>query len=250
MPRKPAAPAQPPTDDEPEAPDRGPTVEAIATDIAAAIVDKRLPPGTRLREEALGRVYAVSRTKIRAALLVLWRDKLIEMVPDKGAYVSKPSVEEARQLFAVRRVLEAEVVRLFMARARPADYRELEQHVRFERNALGSHATAATAPARERLLGDFHVLLAEACGNRVLAEMVRELVARSSLIAMLYQSSNDASCSTHEHADFLQVCRKGNVEAAVRHMTEHLDRVEATLRLDPADAPAGRSTDLVKALLS
>jgi DNA-binding GntR family transcriptional regulator len=249
MPRKPAA--RPPNDDDAEAaPDRGPTVEAIATDIAAAIVDKRLPPGTRLREEALGRVYAVSRTKIRAALLVLWRDKLIEMVPDKGAYVSKPSVEEARQLFAVRRVLEAEVVRLFMARARPADYRELEQHVRFERNALGSHATAATAPARERLLGDFHVLLAEACGNRVLAEMVRELVARSSLIAMLYQSSNDASCSTHEHADFLQVCRKGNVEAAVRHMTEHLDRVEATLRLDPTDVPAGRSTDLVKALLS
>jgi DNA-binding GntR family transcriptional regulator len=249
MPRKPAA--RPPNDDDAEAaPDRGPTVEAIATDIAAAIVDKRLPPGTRLREEALGRVYAVSRTKIRAALLVLWRDKLIEMVPDKGAYVSKPSVEEARQLFAVRRVLEAEVVRLFMARARPADYRELEQHVRFERNALGSHATAATTPARERLLGDFHVLLAEACGNRVLAEMVRELVARSSLIAMLYQSSNDASCSTHEHADFLQVCRKGNVEAAVRHMTEHLDRVEATLRLDPTDAPAGRSTDLVKALLS
>jgi DNA-binding GntR family transcriptional regulator len=226
-------------------------VEAIATDIAAAIVDKRLPPGTRLREEALGRVYAVSRTKIRAALLVLWRDKLIEMVPDKGAYVSKPSVEEARQLFAVRRVLEAEVVRLFMARAKPADYRELEQHVRFERNALGSHATAATAPARERLLGDFHVLLAEACGNQVLAEMVRELVARSSLIAMLYQSSNDATCSTHEHADFLQVCRKGDVEVAVQHMVDHLHRVEATLKLDPAAASGERSADdLVKALLS
>ena len=48
--------------------ERGPTVESIAQDVAAAIVEKRIPPGTWLREEALGRVYGVSRTKVRAAL--------------------------------------------------------------------------------------------------------------------------------------------------------------------------------------
>lgn len=224
--------------------ERGPSVEDIAQDIATAIIEKRLPPGTWLREEALGRVYSVSRTKIRGALLMLAKDKLVETVPDKGSFVSQPSVQEAREVFSVRRLLEGEVVRLFCARATPADFDRLEQHVRMERTTLRGPSPGSV---RERLLGDFHVVLAEACGHRVLAEMVAEQVARSSLIAMLYQSSNDPHCSTDEHAEFLGLCRRGEVEAAVRSMNDHLLRVEASLRLE-RDAP-DRQLDLVKALL-
>ncbi len=203
-----------------------------------------MPPGTWLREEALGRVYSVSRTKVRAALLMLAKDKLVETVPDKGSFVSKPTAQEAREVFAVRRILESEVVRLFIQRATPHDYELLEQHVRIERSTLQA-PTPGTV--REKLLGDFHVVLAEACGNKTLAELIRELVARSSLIAMLYQSSNDPHCSSDEHADFLRVCRRGNAEEAVTQMIEHLDRVEASLRLEQ-DMP-DRQLDLVKALL-
>jgi len=230
----------------PPAGDKGSSIEGIAQDIATAIVEKRLPPGTWLREEALGRVYSVSRTKVRAALLMLSKDKLIEMIPDKGAFVCQPTVEEAREVFAVRRILEREVVRLFIANARPRDYQALEQQIRFERNALRQSTTMGTV--REKLLGDFHVALAEAAGNRTLAELVRELVARSSLIAMLYHSSNDPHCSSDEHTDFLRICRKGDVEAAVACMIEHLDRIEASLEL--GTGKPDRQLDLVKALLA
>ncbi|MDM0018330.1 GntR family transcriptional regulator [Variovorax saccharolyticus] len=226
--------------------DKTATIEGIAQDIATAIVEKRLPPGTWLREEALGRLYSVSRTKIRAALLTLSKEKLIEMIPDKGAFVSKPSVQEAREVFGVRRLLESEVVRLFVAKARPADYQALEQHIQFERTTL--RATTTTGTVREKLLGDFHVALAEAAGNQTLAELIRELVARSSLIAMLYHSSNDPHCSSDEHAEFLRVCRSGDAEAAVACMTDHLLRIEANLQLS-AGVP-DRQLDLVKALLA
>ncbi|MGJ7527448.1 GntR family transcriptional regulator [Variovorax sp. GB1P17] len=226
--------------------DKNSSIESIANDIATAIVEKRLPPGTWLREEALGRVYSVSRTKVRAALLMLSKDKLIEMIPDKGAFVCQPSVEEAREVFTVRRILESEVVRLFIANARPRDYQVLEQHIKFERAAL--RQTTTTGTVREKLLGDFHVALAEATGNKTLAELVRELVARSSLIAMLYHSSNDPHCSSDEHADFLRLCRKGDVEAAVTSMIDHLERIEASLELG-TDKP-DRQLDLVKALLA
>lgn len=239
MPRAPKAAPEP----EAAAP-RGATVESIAQDIATAVVEKRLPPGTWLREEALGRVYSVSRTKIRAALLMLSKDKLIEMVPDKGAFVSKPSVQEAREVFSARRLIESEVVRLFIAKAGPEDYAALEQHVRIERSTLRS-PTSGTA--RERLLGDFHVVLAEATGHGVLTEMVRELVARSSLIAMLYQSHNDPHCSSDEHEAFIRLARQGDAERAVAEMVEHLRRVEASLQLDQ-EAP-NRQLDLVKALM-
>lgn len=224
--------------------DRGATAESIAQDIATAVIEKRLPPGTWLREEALGRVYSVSRTKVRAALLSLSKDKLIEIVPDKGAFVSKPSVQEAREVFSLRRLLESEVVRLFVARARPKDFAALEQHVRRERSTL---RTPAAGSAREKLLGDFHVVLAEATGHRVLAELVREMVARSSLIAMLYQTRNDPNCSSDEHESFLRLARRGDADAAVAAMAAHLNRVESDLQLD--DETPRPQLDLVKALL-
>src|SRR5688572_15945232 len=226
--------------------DKGSSIESIAQDIATAIVEKRLPPGTWLREEALGRVYSVSRTKIRAALLMLSKDKLIEIIPDKGAFVCQPTVQEAREVFAVRRILESEVVRLFIANARTRDYQVLEQHIRFERTAL--RQTTTTGTVREKVLGDFHVALAEATGNKTLAELVRELVARSSLIAMLYHSSNDPHCSSDEHSELLRICRAGDVDAAVACMTEHLSRIEANLSLD--NETPNRQMDLVKALLA
>ena len=220
------------------------SIDSIAQSIALAILEKRLPPGTWLREEALGRVYGVSRTKVRAALITLSKDKLIEMIPDKGAFVCKPSVQEAREVFAVRRILESEVVRLFIAKAQPADYEALTQHIHLERTDSGHKTTGL----REELLGDFHVALAQATGNQTLTDLLHELVARSSLIAMLYQSTNDAHCSTDEHADFLRICRRGDADAAVACMVDHLNRIESSLELG-VDRPAGQ-LDLVKALLA
>ena len=77
--------------------------EEIARDISMAIVERRLPPGTKLREEALARLYDVSRTKIRAALLMLSKDDLIEIIPEKGACVCKLTRIEAEEIFVVRR---------------------------------------------------------------------------------------------------------------------------------------------------
>lgn len=224
--------------------ERGPTVESIAQDVAAAIVERRIPPGTWLREEALGRVYGVSRTKVRAALLMLAKDKLVETIPDKGTYVCQPSVEEAREVFSARRLIEAEIVRLFVARARPADFEQLRQHIRMERSALKGPSLGAV---REKLLGDFHVALAEAAGHRILTEILTELVARSSLIAMLYQSSNDAHCSTDEHEQFLRICETGDAALAVANMMDHLQRLEASL--DLGQVRASRQLDLVNALM-
>lgn len=219
-------------------PGSGDSSAEIAEHMAAAIVARQLPPGTRLREEALCRLYGVSRTKIRAALLILSKDKLIRMVPDKGAFVSQPTEAEARDIFAARRIIEAALAREFVARAKAADYRMLERHLKAERQAL-----ARDTPLRSQLLGDFHVLLADIAGNAVL----RELVGRSSLITMLYQSGHDAACSCDEHGRFLDAARSGDADLAARLMVEHLAHVEAALRFD--GSAGDHKKDLVAALL-
>ncbi len=220
-----------------------PSADDIAREVSAAIVAHKLPPGTRLREEALARVYKVSRTKIRAALLMLSKDKLINIVPDKGAFVSKPDANEAREVYAVRRILEAALAKEFVARATAADYRRIDAHLAEERAAL----EAGDVQKRNHLLGHFHILLAEAVGNSVLTGMLRELSARSAVITVLYQSSHDASCSSQEHHAFIEAARAGNTERACALMDEHLEHVQTALNFTD-DSQGG--SDLVTALLS
>lgn len=215
--------------------------EQIAADIAAAIIERRLPAGTKLKEEALARLYDVSRTKIRAALLMLSMDELIDIVPEKGAFVAKPSQREAQEIFAVRRILEAALVREFMARVTPSDYQRIDRHLAQERQALESNNTQL----RARLLGDFHILLADIAGNQVLKDMIGKLTARTSLVAMHYQSRQDAQHSSDEHAAFVEAARSGNVERATEVMLLHLDHVLAALRFNDEEGK-----DLVKALLA
>jgi DNA-binding GntR family transcriptional regulator len=226
------------------APDKAKSSEEIATDIAAAIIERRLPPGAKLKEEALARLYSVSRTKVRAALLMLSKDDLIEIVPEKGACVSKLTRNEAQDIFAVRRTLEAALVREFMAKATAADYRRIEQHLKHERKALAASSTQL----RSRLLAEFHTLLAEIVGNRVLLDILRKLAARTSLAAMRSQSEHDATCSSNEHAAFIQAAKSGDAERAVALMLHHLDHVQEGLAFD--DDPEEKHKDLITALLS
>ena len=208
---------------------RGDSSNEIANDIAEAIAARKLPPGTKLREEALSRLYSVSRTKIRAALLILSKDKLINMVPDKGAFVSQPSEAESRDIFAARRMIEAALAREFVAKAKPADYRMLEKHLQQEHQVLSGDGSQKL---RSQLLGDFHVLLADVVGNAVLKEIVTELVGRSNLITMLYQSDRDAMCSSDEHREFLAAAKAGDADKAAALMVHHLAHVEAALDFD------------------
>lgn len=217
--------------------------EAIARDIAANIAEQRLPPGAKLPEEALARVYQVSRTKIRSALVMLAKDKLVDLVPDKGAFVSKPTVEETRNIFFVRRTLEAAMVRQFVACASAADYQRLEQHLEQERQAVKE----GNMQVRSSLLSDFHILLARIVGNDVLTDILEKLAGRSALITMLYQSSRDAACSTEEHSAFIAAARAGDADAAVALMEHHLQHVEQALMFEP---PSGARKDLLRELLS
>lgn len=216
----------------------------IAGDIATAIAERRLPPGAKLKEEALARLYSVSRTKIRAALLMLSKDELVEIIPEKGACVSKLSEREALEIFAVRRILEAALVREFVAKASDADYRRIEEHLVAERKALASNDTQL----RTRLLGDFHILLAEIAGNQVLLVILRKLMARTSLAAMQSQSNHAAACSSDEHKLFIEAAKSGDEDRAVDLMLRHLDHVKETLRTNYSEASGEK--DLVRALLA
>jgi len=204
------------------------TTDAIVQALTKAIVDHRLHPGTKLAEQKLADHFGVSRTLVRQALFQLSQNRLIRLEPARGAFVATPSVEEARQVFAVRRMLEVEMTRAFVRAATPARIKALKAHVKQEQAALEGQ----DASSRVELLGDFHVRMAELMGNEVLAQLLGELISRCALITLMYQSQKAAQHSHEEHGEIVKALAAGDEALAVRLMDEHLLNVEANLSFE------------------
>jgi DNA-binding GntR family transcriptional regulator len=209
--------------------DGGNATQRIAEAITAAIVERRLMPGTKLAEQKIADIFKVSRTLVRQALNQLSRDKLVTLEPARGARVAEPSPEEARQLFETRRMLETAMARRAAAELDKAQIAELRAHLRAEEAAV----RRVDVSGRTRLLADFHVVVARMLGNDVLAGLLQELVSRSSLIALMYQSAPAAGHSYAEHVAIVDAFEKRDARAAARLMEAHLHHVEQALHLDP-----------------
>jgi len=203
--------------------------ERIVESVTTAIVERRLMPGTKLAEQKIADIFKVSRTIVRQALNQLSRDKLVTLEQARGARVAEPSVEEARQVFEVRNMLEAAMIRRAATELTPAQVAELREHLRNEQAAV----QRTDVSGRTHLLADFHVVLARMLGNEVLAGMLGELVSRCSLIALMYQSAHSAEHSYEEHVAIVDALERRDARAAVKLMEDHLHNVERNLRLDP-----------------
>jgi DNA-binding GntR family transcriptional regulator len=212
--------------------------ERMVHAITTAIVERRLMPGTKLAEQQIADIFKVSRTLVRQALNQLSRDRLVTLEPARGAFVAQPSVDEARQVFEVRKMLEASMLRQLCARITDGQVAELRAHLKAERSAV----TRTDVPGRTRLLADFHVVLARMLGNEVLAQMLTDLLSRSSLISLMYQSSHSAEHSQQEHVAIVDALERRDARAAVKLVEQHLGNVERNLRLNP------RASDLALAL--
>lgn len=201
--------------------------ERIVERISRAITERKLSPGTKLVEETLGDIFGVSRTKVREALLQLAKEKLVTLQPARGAFVAQPSVREAREIFEARRVLEHGIASKFTRVASREQLSDLRAHLAREREAVAAPNVRVSA----KLSGEFHLLIAEMAGNLVLAEILRELVSRTSLIIVLYETSLPASCSCEDHDALLARMELQDPEGAAKVMVEHLERIEHTLSL-------------------
>lgn len=101
-----------------------------------AILEQALRPGTKLAEDTIADHFKVSRTSVRAALVRLNAEGIVDLRANKGACVAEPTLEEARDIFALRRMLEAEVIRRLVADLGSAEVKRLEQHVKQEEAAF------------------------------------------------------------------------------------------------------------------
>jgi DNA-binding GntR family transcriptional regulator len=215
------------------------TTQRIADSITTAIVERRLMPGTKLAEQQIADIFKVSRTLVRQALNQLSRDRLVTLEPARGAFVATPSIEEARQVFEVRKMLEGALVKQLCAVVTDQQVATLREHLQHE----GAAVARTDVTGRTRLLADFHVVLARLVGNEVLAQLLADLLSRCSLIALMVQSAHSAEHSAEEHVAIVDAIERRDARAAVKLMQAHLGNVESNLQRHPR---VGHLAELIK----
>jgi DNA-binding GntR family transcriptional regulator len=195
--------------------------------IHAAITGHRLLPGARLVEDQLGEVFGVSRTRIRSVLHSLARDKVVTLQRNRGAVVAYPTVKEAKEVFAARRLIEVALARDIVDAVDDKAVKRLRAHIKKEQQGERSHDRALELKASH----EFHTLLAEIVGNRVIIQFLRELMARSSLITAIYERPDVSSCSHLAHAHLIQYIERRDAAGLAAAMLQHLEQIESDLVL-------------------
>jgi DNA-binding GntR family transcriptional regulator len=210
----------------------------ISARIVEAVMARRLAPGSRLGEQPLAMLFGCSRTIVREALTRLAARGIVTVTARRGWFVIEPSEDEAREAFEARRVIEVGLIRSAGTLDKAA-VRRLRNHLQREKAAVRDNDVGA----RSFLLGDFHVCLAECLGNTLLADTLRDFTARTTLIAMLYQSTHDAAQSCDDHVRIVDALARGDGPAAEALMAEHIGTVHSALRAQADPDPLAQLRD-------
>ncbi len=215
----------------------------ISARIVEAVMAQKLAPGSRLGEQQLAMLFDCSRTIVREALTRLAARGIVTVSARRGWFVIEPSQDEAREAFEARRVIELGLIRS-VGKIEKTALRQLKAHLQREKAALKE----SDVGNRSFLLGDFHVCLAECLGNTLLADTLRDYTARTTLIAMLYQSTHDAVQSCEDHVQIVAALERGDHAAAEALMAEHIGTVQSALRVQAPTDPLAQLRDALAPL--
>lgn len=209
------------------APNSENTAEGIALRLTEAVHEHRVLPGMKLSEDEVGEVFGVSRTIVRQALQAMAHEGLVSIERNRGAFVAKPSVKDAREVFEARALLEPQTARAAAERATADDIALLENHVDQEHAAL----SAGEAGKALKLSGLFHLEIARMADQKTIEAFIQQLVSRSSLVIALYWQRKNALCESHAHHALLDAMRNNDPGEADELMKGHLVDLLSQLNL-------------------
>lgn len=210
--------------------------------IYGAIVDHRLTPGSRLREEELAEAFSVSRTLVRQALHKLAQDRVVTLRPNRGAVVPEPTRRDGEHVFDARRVVECEIAKRLAGKLTPPQLAQLSRLVDDEGRATRSQNRQEAI----RLSGEFHLLLARFSGNPIFLRLLEDLLPTTSLLMALYKAPGEPMCVAHSHRRLLAVLVEATGGGAATEMRRHLNEIERSL-LHPAERRMPPLRDVFKA---
>jgi DNA-binding GntR family transcriptional regulator len=198
--------------------------------IEQAVLDHRLAPGTKLKEVQLANLFGVKRGTIRKVLTRLAHSRLVVQTPNRGATVARPSLQEGRDLFATRRVIESAIIETLVSVIDEQKLAELGEMLASEQQAY-QQGDSARALA---LSVDFHRQLARMAGNSVLEEYLNDIIRRTPLVILAHLGADeDNRCRNQEHEAIVAAISRRDADTAIAVMNQHLLHIESKIQLKP-----------------
>jgi DNA-binding GntR family transcriptional regulator len=187
--------------------------------IRQAILDGRLPPGRRLKEEELAQELGISRTPVREALLMLQAETLVDNAPNRGATVRSYSVEDLTDLYQLRALLEGYAARRAATRMSDEAVGTLRESCERFEGLLGDENMGMLV--KENLF--FHQTIHEGSGSSRLVTMVRQVIDLPLVYrSYIWYSREQQQISSHYHAQITRALESRDSERAELVMKEHI----------------------------
>lgn len=206
--------------------------ETLVGDIRDLVIDGTLAPGERVPERMLSERFGVSRTPLREAIKALASEGILDLLPNRGAWVSKITTQEIDELFQVMGALEALSGELAAKNASEADIAE----VKALHYQMVLHFTRRELMDYFRLNQQIHEKIFATAGNATLKNMYRALafrIRRARYIANISEIRWAAAVAEHEDILAALEARDGaRLGEILRH---HLANTCETVRREIAE---------------
>lgn len=207
--------------------------QLIIDSIVSAVSEQRLPAGTKLGEQMLSEIFHCNRANVRRALSTLATMHVVQLRPNKGAFISTPSPKEANDVFEARRTIEKILAANVIKNVDSKDIADLRETITAEAQARSQ----GDKPAELRLSRKFHMDLAVIADNQVLEKFLSELTLRTTLIIGLYNKSGSSDCAEDEHSRIVQAIEDRDEDQLIHLIDSHLSHLEASLDFERSVEP-------------
>jgi DNA-binding GntR family transcriptional regulator len=209
-----------------------------------AITNRRLPPGTKLSEVSLSQKLNASRTPIRSALKGLSYEGLVQIFPNRGAYVAQPTAQEVKEVFEMRILLEEHAVEKACQNINPSEKSLLKLQTFIE-----NEASYYEKNNFNKVLGEvtnFHMEIARFAKNKILIKNIQEMLALSTIYQTFYSDVDTRKPnSPREHKEILSAVLEQNVTLAKQRMAQHIQLIIDRFNFNLMQYPVGSVGDII-----
>ncbi|MDY0394983.1 GntR family transcriptional regulator [Virgibacillus halophilus] len=197
-----------------------------------AILSRQLPPGKQLVENEISTMLQVSRTPIRSAINLLAEEGLVDIKPNKGAFVTNPTREEIVQAYDLRKRLEIMAASMAVRHLNANDFITMEECIQMEKEAIFSRNIKGYLQANQ----DFHMVYTKKCGNPFLIDFIEKLINQTAIYLILFDMVFDKESSARpygykEHWEIMEFFRERKLEKIISSLERHFDHAVESLQI-------------------
>ena len=172
-----------------------------------------------LKEVAIGEELGVSRTPVREAFRQLELEGLIQIVPNKGAYVTGITAKDVKDIYMIRSLLEGLCAKLATEKITREQLEEMEENIYLAE----FHASKGHMDQMAELDNRFHDILYEACGSKMLEHTLRDYHQYVLRVRQKTLSTNTRGlASNDEHRQIMEAIKAGDADRAEQLANKHI----------------------------